>query len=143
MKSSTRDWLQAATDDLRVIARIDGDEHLTNMTAFHAQQCVEKCMKAVMEEKEIGVRRVHNLHKLFELCSPWLSLLDEDKDTVILLDKLYTDARYPGEAGLLPYGKPTTKQADIFLVFAKRIFDICSGVVSDNSKPTLTGSFSF
>jgi len=131
MKNNTQEWLHAAMDDLRVIDRIDGDKHLTNMTAFHAQQCVEKSLKALMEEKEIGVRRVHSLHKLFGLCSTWVSLSDEDKDTLIVLDKLYTEARYPGEAGLLPHGKPTEKEAGEFDVFARKIFETCSKTLAD------------
>ncbi len=33
--------------------------------------------------------------------------LDVDPVMVAMLDKLYIDARYPGDLGLLPTGKPT------------------------------------
>jgi HEPN domain-containing protein len=54
MKEIAEQWLKAAADDLRVVARIAEDEDLTHMVAFHAQQCIEKSLKAVIEEYELG-----------------------------------------------------------------------------------------
>lgn len=33
--------------------------------------------------------------------------INAELELVIMLDQLYIDARYPGEIGLLPYGKPS------------------------------------
>ena len=67
MKEVTEKWLRAAADDLRVIDKISSDEHLTHMVAFHSQQCIEKSLKAVIEEYEIGSLRIHNLERLYEM----------------------------------------------------------------------------
>ncbi len=53
MKSLTKAWINAAKDDLDVINRIIEDVHLSHIVAFHAQQSVEKCFKAVMEEHNV------------------------------------------------------------------------------------------
>ena len=66
MKKLTEEWLKAAEDDLRVIERIRQDEHLTHMVAFHAQQAVEKSLKAAIEEYELGSVRVHSLERLLK-----------------------------------------------------------------------------
>ena len=50
MKKISEEWLRAAKDDLRVVEKISQDEHLTNMVAFHSQQCIEKSLKAIIEE---------------------------------------------------------------------------------------------
>jgi HEPN domain-containing protein len=50
MKEVTEEWLRAASDDLLVIDRIASEEHLAHMVAFHSQQCIEKSLKAVIEE---------------------------------------------------------------------------------------------
>lgn len=46
------------------------------------------------------------------------------------LDELYIDARYPGDLGLLPNGKPSLEDASEFYEFAKmvheKVFDYCS-----------------
>ena len=39
--------------------------HLSHIVAFHAQQCVEKVFKAVLEEHKIEVPRIHSLVKHF------------------------------------------------------------------------------
>jgi HEPN domain-containing protein len=122
MKQIAEHWLNAAQDDLRVVARIASDEHLTHMVAFHSQQCIEKSLKAIIEEYELGHIRVHNLGRLFEIVKPQVSF---DIEAVLIekLDKLYIDARYPGELGLLPSGKPTIEDARQFYDGAKGIYE--------------------
>lgn len=111
MKPVTESWLRAAEDDLRVIERIVSDPHLTHMVAFHSQQCIEKSLKAIVEEYEIGTFRIHNLETLFELISHRVKL-DMDPVLVQMLDKLYIDARYPSDLGLLPDGLPSVQYAE-------------------------------
>lgn len=38
------------------------------------------------------------------------------------LDAVYIEARYPGELGLLPYGKPTQAEAKDFYEFARQFY---------------------
>jgi len=132
MKEISQAWLDAASDDLRAIERLANDPVLTNITAFHAQQGVEKCLKAIIEENDLGLLKTHSLLRLFGLCSSHVALSDADKDTVIVLDKLYIDARYPGERGLLPEGKPGLADAAAFVEFAKRIRKMCLAHLNTN-----------
>ena len=66
MKKQAEEWLNAASDDLKVIDKIIDDEILTNMVAFHSQQAIEKSFKSILEEFESKVPRIHNLIKLKE-----------------------------------------------------------------------------
>jgi HEPN domain-containing protein len=122
MKQITEQWLRAAEDDLRVAARIAPDEYLTHMVAFHSQQCIEKSLKALIEEYALGHIRIHNLGRLVEIVRPKAAL---DAEVVLIekLDKLYIDARYPGELGLLPNGKPTRADAQQFYDCAQSIYE--------------------
>lgn len=122
MKKITEEWLKSAGDDLRVIERISLDEHLTHMVAFHSQQCIEKSLKAVCEEFEIQVGKIHNLERLFEIVRDHLEI-DPDPVLIPMLDKLYIDSRYPGDLGLLPEGKPTPEYSERFHNFAKNIYE--------------------
>ena len=92
------------------------------MVAFHSQQCIEKSLKAVIEEYEIGSVRIHNLERLFEIIRSHVNI-DAEPDVVEMLDKLYIDARYPGDLGLLPNGKPTLEYAGRFHAFARSVHD--------------------
>ena len=121
MKRITEEWLKAAQDDLAVIEKILDSEFLTHMVALHAQQAIEKSIKAVMEEKNIAMRKIHNLVTLYSSIRTYVSS-DIDEDLLKTLDSLYIEARYPGELGLLPDGKPSLEDARIFYFEAKRFY---------------------
>ncbi len=96
MKQSTEAWLGAAVDDLMAIESLLTNAALTHIIAFHAQHAVEKTMKAVFEEFQIPHLRTHNLETLFskvnyEIC------VETDEKILAELDRLYLDARYPGD----------------------------------------------
>ena len=120
MKFLTGEWIKAALDDLLIIEEIINNELLTHLLAFHAQQAVEKLFKALLEENEIKFPKVHGLIKLFSLIEN-IAKFKVDKDQLKLLDQLYIDARYPGDLGLLPNGKPTLDEAKVFYDLAKDI----------------------
>ena len=131
MKKITQAWLDAAQDDLKTIDRLAGDEGLTNVAAFHAQQCVEKSFKALIEEGEIPVRKTHSLVQLLGTASGAYDKLSGMDTTLLnLLDQLYTDSRYPNEFGLLPDGKPTLEEAEQFALFAKEMYRQCGGFLT-------------
>ena len=121
MRAFTKEWLKASKDDLLTIEEIIDNPHLTHIVAFHAQQCVEKAMKAIIEENEIDIPKIHKLLKLYEKVSFAVDGLD--KDIMSVLDGLYIESRYPGDMGLLPHGKPTTNDAKEFYDFANGVFN--------------------
>jgi HEPN domain-containing protein len=120
MRNATVEWLRSAEMDLQNVAQIIGLDYLTPIAAFHSQQCVEKCFKAVLEEKLQKVPKDHSTLRLFGLIKGLISI---EVDTAILtdLDDLYIGARYPGELGLLPSGKPSLEDSRGFFEIAKRI----------------------
>ena len=61
MKNMSHEWLKAARDDLLLMEDILNRDYLTHMVAFHAQQCIEKCLKAVLEEYKIEIPKIHKL----------------------------------------------------------------------------------
>ena len=110
MKLITEEWLRRARDDLDVAKEIIVKEHLTNMVAFHSQQAVEKSLKAIVEEFEIGFVKIHNLERLLGMIRNHMNL-DVDLNIIKKLDEVYISTRYPGDLGLLPSGKPTIQDA--------------------------------
>ncbi len=122
MKPITREWLIFAKKDLASCEKMRGDDFLTNIVSFHAQQAVEKSFKAIIEEFEIGFIRTHDLIKLYETVKNHLKF-DIDLEMVKILNELYISARYPGEFGLLPDGEPGIENAELFYEFARDTFD--------------------
>ena len=121
MRAIAKEWLERAKDDLDVIQDIFASEHLTNMVAFHAQQAVEKSFKAVLEEFEIGFIRTHSLETLYERVKDHIET-EVNLEILKRLDEVYISSRYPGDLGLLPYGKPTQEDATLFSDFAQELF---------------------
>ncbi len=121
MKETTQAWLDRAKDDLDTIEQLLDVEHLTNIVAFHAQQAVEKSLKAVIEELQIGFVKTHDLSRLYNLVEPH-HILVEDRDMLDRLDEVYIESRYPNQMGLLPYGKPSVEDARDFYVFAENLY---------------------
>ena len=116
-RSMAKEWIKASSIDLKVIQEIINNESLTSMTAFHAQQSIEKSLKAILEYNNQDVPKIHHIKKLFKLVEKYIQITVEI-DLILKMDSLYTDSRYPGEMGLLPYGNPTLKDAKEFYEFA-------------------------
>jgi len=110
MKKISLEWLNSAKDDLLIITKIIDDVLLTHQVAFHAQQALEKSIKSVIEEFEIDFIKTHSLETLFGKIQGYISLSIEIA-IIKKLDQLYIDARYPGDIGLLPEGKPSINDA--------------------------------
>ena len=119
-----REWLKSSKLDLENIKYILEAEHLTSIVAFHAQQSIEKSFKAVIEHQNKKIPKQHDLLKIKSLIADVFTV--EDDDILDSLNALYLESRYPGELGLLPYGKPTLEDAQEFYATALKIFeDVC------------------
>jgi len=122
MKAITQEWLDFAKADLMSCENNLSNEFLTNIVAFHCQQTVEKCFKAIIEENSLGLKRIHGLYQLFTIISSNITF-DIAIESVELLDEVYTTSRYPGEIGLMQHGKPTESEVQEMYEFAKYIFN--------------------
>ena len=120
------EWLKAARLDLDSIPYILHVEHLTPVVAFHAQQSVEKSLKALLEFKGHHIPKTHKLQTLFDIAEPEFEI---DEEILLVLDDLYIDARYPGDFGLLPDGMPSLEHAKKFYRFAEDVYFYVSDLV--------------
>ena len=121
MKAITQDWLNFAETDLQTCKKLINDEFLTNIVAFHAQQTVEKCFKAIIEENDLEVPKIHNLMRLFDIIETLVNYTIDEK-MLQNIDTVYIKTRYPGYLGMLPDVKPSLKQSKQLYEFAEEIF---------------------
>ena len=122
MKKTTEEWFDSAESDLLLIKEICLNENLTHLSAFHAQQAIEKSFKAIIEEFDLGFIKTHSLEVLYNIIHDKI-MIKSDPDLLIILDQLYIDSRYPGQMGLLPNGKPTLKESKQFFKLAREIIE--------------------
>lgn len=120
MKRLTKEWLNAAEDDLITAETLLTNPILTNIIAFHSQQAVEKTLKAIIEEFSISSIKTHNLQSLLIKIE---KIIPFSVNELIIseLDRLYIDSRYPGDLGLMPHGKPSLDEAEMYYLEALEI----------------------
>jgi len=128
----SKEWVKAAYDDIILLEEIKNNKHLTSIIAFHSQQAIEKSLKALLVEQGVNIPKIHSLNKLFNECKNQIGLTDSQ--IVNKLDKLYIDSRYPGDMGLLPYGKPTLEDAKEFYDFALEVFERVCDILNIDMK---------
>lgn len=135
MRLITIEWLKASSDDLLIIEKIIDIAHLSHMVAFHAQQSIEKSFKALIEEHQIEIPKIHKLVRLYHILENKVMKIDE---TILYrLDQLYIDSHYPGDMGLLPNGKPSLDDANQFYNIAKMVFSNICELLSINNDDLL------
>jgi HEPN domain-containing protein len=129
-KELALEWLDSAEADLKTIERILDEVGLTHVVAFHAQQSVEKCLKALLELQDRPVPKEHSTIRLYGLVAEVLNV-ELDRDILTDLDDLYINARYPGELGLLPHGRPTLEDARQFYHFAADVYREVQEIIAE------------
>jgi len=121
MTDMAKEWLARAKEDLETVEKLLDDEGLTNIAAFHAQQCIEKCFKTVIEAAGKPVPRIHDLVRLSALVSE-IAAIPVDETTLIELSTVYLDSRYPVTTGFLPSGKPDLQDVSRYHQVAAEVF---------------------
>jgi HEPN domain-containing protein len=120
MKQTTNDWVIAAEDDLLAAKTLVNNPRLSNLAAFHCQQCIEKCFKAIIEEFEKPALKSHDLFRLQTAAN--IHLTSNELNLLGIINEVYIDSRYPGDFGLLPNGKPSITEIESFILFSDDIF---------------------
>ncbi len=115
-------WLQFAEEDLK-IAQLALEEKLYNQSCFHAQQCAEKALKALIAESG---KTVPKTHKLIDLLSEIKHhQIAQLRKSLQLLDRFYIPTRYPDALpGMPPEGLPTESDAKEALETARRALEL-------------------
>lgn len=97
MKASTEEWVRKAEDDRTIAKRsARGKTPLHDGVCFHCQQCVEKYLKALLEELGIYVTKTHNLGILLGHLVGIHPSLRWLKRGMPFLSRFAVVSRYPG-----------------------------------------------
>ena len=98
MKPTTWAWVEKAEGDWKVARReCESRDAVYDAVCFHAQQCVEKYLKAVLEEWSADVPRSHDLGVLARWCAE-VGLDSASQEKALERLTAYAVAfRYPGE----------------------------------------------
>jgi HEPN domain-containing protein len=97
MKPLTGEWIEKAEADFRhVILARDAQVPGYDLVCFLAQQCAEKYVKGVLQEREVPFPKTHDLRVLVGLLTPPAAQLDALVDRLDQVTAWAVDVRYPG-----------------------------------------------
>ena len=97
MKKITEEWIVKAEKDYLVAMRELSARPLAGeAVCFHAQQCIEKYMKAILQENEVEFEKIHDLNVLLGQCVNFLPKLESFRGELVRLSTYAVDVRYPG-----------------------------------------------
>lgn len=119
MKKETEEWIKIAAEDLLSAVYLF-EKSIFRMVCYHAEQTVEKILKAVLTENEIEFSRTHNILDLQNAVKSIGHEAPIGDEEAIFLNSIYR-ARYPADLGLLPSGEPTKEDAEKALRIAQKM----------------------
>lgn len=121
-----QEWVDKAEEDFAIATReLRVRKHPgLNAICFHAQQCVEKYLKAVLHESGIRFPKTHNLALLLHMLTPlhpswqaWLTNLQ-------ILTNYAVDFRYPGQSADRKAARWSLTQANDVRVQARAVLSL-------------------
>jgi len=112
-----RQWLQKADNDLKTARHtlLIPDDCPCDTVCFHAQQCVEKCLKAILVCSQTSFSKTHDLEEL-SLLLPSSFRIPLSVEELAELTPHATNSRYPDD-----WRSPGRDQAEWAVTAAERI----------------------
>lgn len=120
MKGAAQEWIRQSEDELNM-AKYLLQGGFFNGTCYHAQQSIEKAIKVRLLKKRWELEKTYSIERLVAICRDYKIRLNPSDEEIVFVDSIYR-GRYPAEAGLLPLGEPTEKEAKKAVNIAERIF---------------------
>lgn len=97
IRGLVREWMRKADLDLRTVERLHLEAEFREVVCFHAQQAVEKYLKALLTRHQIEFPKTHELHRLLDLLRPKEPLIATALSEIAWLDPFGVEVRYPAD----------------------------------------------
>jgi HEPN domain-containing protein len=116
-------WLQFSKEDL-MAADVLFRSGIYNQVCFHAQQSIERSIKAFLFSKDIDVPRICRINDLLKVAVPVDNRLEKFQEKAKWIDKYYASTRYPDTPeDDMPLKRPGSEEAKKALRIAKTFYD--------------------
>ena len=121
MKNAVQEWVKQSEDELKMAEYLLQGRYFKG-ACYHAQQSIEKSMKARLIKKGWELEKTHSVERLIAIGKDYRIRFNLSEQEIVFIDGIYR-GRYPVEAGLLPLGEPSKADAEKAVSIAKRIFN--------------------
>ena len=119
MKDIVKEWCKQSEDELAMAVYLSGGGYYKG-ACYHAQQAIEKAMKAKLFNKGWGLEKTHSIERLVAIGKDYKIRFPLSDEEIVFMDNIYR-GRYPVDAGLLPYGEPSQEDAEKAITLADRL----------------------
>jgi HEPN domain-containing protein len=119
MKDAVQEWIKQSKDELDMAVYLLQGGFFKG-ACYHAQQSIEKAIKAVLLNKGWELEKIHSIERLVAISKDYRIRLKLSDKEIVFIDSIYR-GRYPAEAGLLPLGEPSKADAEKAVTLAKRV----------------------
>ncbi len=120
-------WVNIAEEDYNLArASLSRKQPMIRGACFHAQQCAEKYLKAMLVARKQPFPKTHDLRLLNNLCSQAGIFVELDQDLLDLLTSYAIWARYPGDTPSLDEAQHALQIVKVMRHFARQWLGIQS-----------------
>ncbi len=119
MKDAVKEWIKHSGDELNMAVYLLQGGFFKG-ACYHAQQSIEKSIKAGLLNKAWELEKTHSIERLIAIGKDYKIKLKLSDKEMLFIDSIYR-GRYPAEAGLLPLGEPSKADAEKAVNLAKRV----------------------
>ncbi len=132
MKNAVQEWLKQSSDELNMAEYLFVGGFY-NGACYHAQQSIEKSMKARLLCKGWELERTHSIERLSAIGKHYRIRFKLSDEEMVFIDGIYR-GRCPAEA-VQPLGEPSKKDGERAVVIARRMMK--EGRAAQKSRPRL------
>ena len=133
MNPLTVEWIQKAEGDHTIMHQnYHSSSPIHDAICFHAQQCIEKYLKAWLQEANIPFTRTHDLERLLNLILPTFPDWEVWQADFSTISEHAVDFRYPGKAATATDAQHAVKTCDQVRQSVRGQLGLPPDSVSDN-----------
>lgn len=119
-------WAALAEEDyLLARSALQRKKPLRYGACFHAQQCAEKYLKAILVFRERAFPKTHDLLALSNLCTQAGVIVPINPDELDRLSACAVQVRYPGDEPTLEEARQAMETAKAVRRFARKFLGLC------------------
>ncbi len=102
MNPAVAEWVSKAEGDFVTAGRELRARKSPNYDAvcFHCQQCAEKYLKAILQQNNKSIPKIHNLIELMLLCEEIDVSFEMLRADLVTMERYSVRVRYPGESAI-------------------------------------------
>lgn len=119
MRHAIQEWLKHSEEELSMAEYLLNGGYFKG-ACYHAQQSIEKSIKARLLKKGWQLEKTHSIERIVAIGRDYKIKINLSDEEIVFIDNIYR-GRYPAEAGLLPLGEPSGGDAEKAFNIAKRI----------------------